>query len=71
MTIDSDVCIAEKDQTFNDIIKYSIAHNPYATAFRYTDMPFEPEIADVKEAIDRALYIYEFVVSKIDQALFE
>ncbi len=62
---------AEKDQTFIDIMKYSIILNPYATAFRYPDMPFEPEIIDVKEAIDAALNIYEFVVSKIDQGLFD
>lgn len=55
------------DSSFETLLDYADNLNPYDTIFRYPSdgMIIEPDIEDVKEAIEMTEYILNFVKDKI------
>lgn len=53
------------DKTFNELYEDTEILNPYDTEFRYPDAILEPDIEDVREAIEKAKNILSFVKKKI------
>jgi len=57
----------ENDPAFQSLSQWAVGLNPYAVTTRY-DESFWPEAQAVKEAIDAARGIYQFVASRISAA---
>lgn len=55
----------EKDVDFKSVYDDALSLNPFATAFRYPDIVFEPGIDEVGEAIEAAKRIYNFIAAKM------
>ena len=55
----------ENDASFIELTYYAECLTPYATAFRYPGIDFEPEIQEVEEAIRMAEFILKFTNNKI------
>jgi len=55
-----DLC-AEFEKKFSTLEQDAEILSPYNTAFRYPDILLEPDEEDVKDAVERAERIFEFV----------
>ncbi len=53
------------DSDFKDLTDDAETLNPYSTLFRYPDLALEPEMEDVKEAVQLAEKFLKFVEKKI------
>ena len=61
----------EKDSGFTSVYEDALSLNPFSTAYRYPDIIFNPKIEEVREAIQAALRIFDFVSTRISSGLFE
>ena len=59
-----ELCI-EMDEEFDNLYRNGISLNPYSTIFRYPGPASEPDSDDVKNAIEIAEKIMDFVLMKI------